>query len=387
VVAIRVNKRAKKPAVAKKSAQPRAFVATRKGLFTFRRSGLGWKTAAPAFLGEPVSAVLPDARTGRLFAALNLGHFGAKLHRSDDGGATWQEMAVPAFPPTAAKYKARNDTGEPKAPALDMIWTLVAGGADEPEVIWAGTTPGGLFRSADGGQSWTLISSLWELPERAGWMGGGYDHPGINTLLVDPRDSRRLTLGVSTGGVWRSDDGAQTWSLVGQGLRNEYMPPGQEYDRKMQDVHRMASPKVDPNVVWLQHHNGIFRSTDGGLTFKEIKKVSPSVFGFAVAAHPLDSKTAWFVPAVRDMYRVPVEGRLVVTRTRDGGKSFETLGTGLPRKNCYDLIYRHGLDVDGAGEHLVMGSTTGNLWIGNGGGRTWSHVSAHLPPIAAVAWG
>ena len=228
---------------------------------------------------------------------------------------------------------------------------------------------------------------MWELPERAEWMGGGYDHPGIHTLLVDPRNSKRLTLGVSTGGVWRSDDGAQTWSLIGQGLRNEYMPPGQEYDRKVQDVHRMASPATNPDVIWLQHHNGMFRSTDGGQTFKEIKKVKPSVFGFAVAAHPLDAKTAWFVPAVRDMYRVPVEGRLVVTRTRDGGKTFESLGTGLPRKNCYDLIYRHGLDVDGLGEHLVMGSTTGNLWIGNSGGRTWTHVSGHLPPIAAVAWG
>ncbi len=386
-MALRIKKRPRKPGVARKPKTPQAYVATRKGLFTFRRSALGWKSGEPAFLGEPVSAVLPDPRTGRIYAALKLGHFGSKLHRSEDGGSTWEEVAAPAFPPTAAKYKAPNDTGEPKAPALDMIWTLAAGGPNEPEVIWAGTTPGGLFRSADGGKSWELISSLWERPERAEWMGGGADHPGINTVLVDPRDSKRLTLGVSTGGVWRSDDGAHTWALVGQGLRNEYMPPGQQHDPKVQDVHRIASPKIDPNIVWLQHHNGIFRSTDGGLTFKEIKKVKPSVFGFAVAAHPLDAKTAWFVPAVRDMYRVPVEGRLTVTRTRDGGKTFESLGTGLPRKNCYDLIYRHGLDVDDVGEHLVMGSTTGNLWIGDGGGRRWHHVSGHLPPIAAVAWG
>lgn len=148
----------------------------------------------------------------------------------------------------------------------------------------------------------------------------------------------------------------------------------------------MASPKADPDVIWLQHHNGIFRSIDGGLTFKEIKKVKPSVFGFAVAAHPHDAKTAWFVPGIKDMYRVPVDGRLVVTRTTDGGRTFEALGNGLPRKNCFDLVYRHGLDVDGEGEHLAMGSTTGNFSIGDRAGKRWHHVAGHLPPIAAVAW-
>jgi hypothetical protein len=110
------------------------------------------------------------------------------------------------------------------------------------------------------------------------------------------------------------------------------------------------------------------------------------VFGFVVAVHPKDRETAWFVPAVKDECRVPVDGKLVVTRTRDGGKSFETLDGGLPT-GCWDLIYRHALDVDGSGERLAMGSTTGNLWVSEDGGENWDHVSAHLPPIAQVAFG
>ena len=353
------------------------LVSSRKGLFRVRRSRGAWKADAPAFLGEPVSAALADPRTGAMYAALRLGHFGVKLHRSEDGGATWHELAAPAFP----------HSDQEGAPAVDMIWTLVAGGDAEPGVLWAGSIPGGLFRSEDGGDSWSLIESLWNEPRREKWGGGGYDKPGIHTVLVDPADSRKLTVAVSTGGVWKSADWGKSWRLAGNGLRADGAPPDQARDPLMQDVHRLAFCRADPRVVWCQHHNGIFRSRDGGETFKELRKVQPSAFGFAVAAHPEDPETAWFVPGIKDEYRVPVDARFVVNRTRDGGRTFRAQRTGLPRGPAYDLVYRHGLEVDESGTLLAMGSTTGSLWISEDGGRRWEHVSAHLPPIAAVAWG
>ncbi len=267
-----------------------------------------------------------------------------------------------------------------------MIWTLAAGGADQPGWLWAGTIPGGLFRSTDRGESWTLVESLWNVPERAQWFGGGYDEPGIHSVCVDPRDSRRLTLAVSCGGVWLSADAGESWQLGGAGLRNEYMPPDMTETRVFQDVHRLAQSPSAPDVIWCQHHNGIFRTEDGGVNFTEIQTARPSAFGFAVAVHPRDPETAWFVPAVKDECRVPVDRRLVVSRTRDGAKSFEVFADGLPQGPSFDLVYRHGLAVDATGERLAMGSTTGNLWVGTDGGTTWTPVSTHLPPIAQVVW-
>ncbi|HSR71222.1 MAG TPA: hypothetical protein VLL72_02470 [Kiloniellales bacterium] len=359
----------------------RLQVASRKGLLTFAPDGRGWRLAASSFLGDPVSAVLADDRDGTLYAALALGHFGVKLHRSEDGGTTWRELPAPAYPANGAA-----DGGADEAPSVALIWSLAAGGADQPGRLWAGTIPGGLFRSDDRGESWTLVESLWNEPSRKEWFGGGYDQPGIHSVCVDSRESRRLTLGVSCGGIWLSDDDGASWR-VGKGLRNAYMPPERAYDPVVQDPHRLAQCQSAPDTIWCQHHNGIFRSDDRGESFIEIEAEAPSRFGFAVAVHPEAPRTAWFVPAVKDECRVPVDGRLVVTRTRDGGESFEVLSEGLPERDCYDLIYRHGLAVDSAGERLAMGSTTGNLWLGEAGGTRWSLLARHLPPIAQVMWG
>jgi hypothetical protein len=351
----------------------RLLVATRKGLFILDAAD-GWRARPPAFLGEPVSAVLHDPRDGTLYAALRLGHFGPKLHRSEDGGASWTELACPAFPP---------DPANPDAPAVDMVWTLVAAGPDRPGRILAGTLPAALFESDDRGATWRLNAALHAVPERKDWQGGGYDHAGLHTILLHPADSARITLAISTGGVWRSDDGGATWRLTGKGLRADYMPPERTFDLVMQDVHRLAASPAAPDIVWCQHHCGIFRSDDGGETFSPVA-AAPSGFGFGVAAHPTDGETAWFAPAVKDELRVPVEGRLVVTRTGPGGVA--PAGEGLPAAGCYDLIYRHALAVDATGDRLAIGSTTGNLWLGEGGGAQWRALSANLPPIAAVAF-
>ena len=130
----------------------------------------------------------------------------------------------------------------------------------------------------------------------------------------------------------------------------------------------------------------MFRSVDGGSTWTEILDVAPSNFGFAVAAHPTDPDTAWFVPAVSDEVRIPVDGRVVVNRTRDGGRTFEAIGDGLPSAAAYHLVYRHGLAVDDTGDHLVLGSTTGSVWASDDGGDSFRTISTDLPPIAALTF-
>jgi len=359
----------------------RLLVATRKGLFDWRRDGAGWRVAATRFLGDNVTLAHRDPRDGAVYAALDHGHFGVKLHRSDDDGETFSEVAAPAYP----EQPARPEGERPDVPwKLKLIWELTHGGPDQPGLLWAGTIPGGLFVSRDRGDSWELVRSLWDDPGRRRWFGGGADQPGIHSVCVDPRDSARVTVGVSCGGVWVSEDAGASWTLRADGMRAAFMPPDRAHDPGIQDPHRLAMCRARPEVIWAQHHNGIFRTTDGSASWTELTDVAPSAFGFGAAVHPEDPDTAWFVPAIKDEHRIPVDGRVVVNRTRDGGRSFEALTEGLPQEHAYDLVYRHALDVCGEGRRLAMGSTTGSLWVSEDQGDTWAHLSAHLPPVYAV---
>jgi hypothetical protein len=350
----------------------RILVATRKGLFTFERKAGGWTIVASAFAGTPVTATLKDPHDGALYAALKHGHFGPKLHRSDDGGSTWLDIATPAFPADAAG-----------SPTLTQIWTLETGGPQHPGRLWIGALPAGLFRSDDRGDSFELVRALWDVPARAKWFGGGYDEAGIHSVSPDPRVPGRVSIAISCGGVWDTSDDGANWTVRGKGLVATYMPPEQAEAPEIQDPHRVVRCPAEASVMWMQHHCGIFHSTDAGAHWAKLKPPDDD-FGFAVAVHPKDPMTAWFVPAIKDEIRMPRDGALAVTRTRDGGRSWDSLRAGLPQRDAFDLVYRHGLDVDETGTRLAMGSTTGALWVGDDGGERWQLVNAHLPPIYAV---
>jgi len=196
----------------------RLYVGTRKGLFEVARRQGAWDIVDAHFLGDPVSAVL--SHDGSLYAALDLGHFGAKLWRRA-GTAAWQELPAPAFPP-----KPADADDDPHPWSLGTIWAIEPGGV--PGRLWIGTMPGGLFRSDDGGDSWSLNEKLWRMPERRQWMGvAGGEQPGINSVLIDPRDPSDIRVGVSTAGLWASRDSGASWQIINRGMYNEYLPPEQ----------------------------------------------------------------------------------------------------------------------------------------------------------------
>lgn len=354
----------------------RGWVATRKGLFELRRNASGWRIERIHFLGEPVTMLLPPLADGRMLAALNLGHFGVKLHASDDAGAHWHEVTTPAYPPQPAAA-----AGPPWT--LVQLWSLEAAHGS----VWAGTLPGGLFRSTDFARSWQLVEGLWQRAERLEWFGGGYDVPGIHSICPHPQRAGEVLVGLSCGGVWVGTDDATHWRLQADGMRAAYMPPDQADSPNTQDPHRIERCARAPDVLWCQHHNGIWRSGDNARSWQALQDVPVSSFGFALAVHPQQPDTAWFVPAKADECRVPVDGALVVNRTRDSGRSFDTLRRGLPQTHCYDLVYRHGLALGTDGSTLLMGSTTGNLWCSSDAGDRWQAVSSQLPPIYAVRIG
>lgn len=361
------------------------LVSTRKGFFEIDRTAGRWRIGATHFLGDNVSLALADRRDGRRYVALDHGHFGVKLHRS--AGARWEEIAAPQYPPKPEGHVELDMWGRPLEWTTARVWALAPGGDDEPGTLWCGTIPGGLFRSRDNGASWQIVEALWRHPKRTLWMGGGADLPGIHSVIVDKRDARRVFVAVSTGGIWLTEDGGESWSQRGEGMRADHVPPELTHDPIAQDVHRLVQCPAAPERMWVQHHNGIFVSSDEARFFEEIDPARVvSTFGFAVAVHPRDPDTAWFVPEIKDEKRIPKDGKLVVTRTRDGGATFETLTNGLPQSHAYDVVYRHALALDDSGTRLAIGSTTGGLWVSEDQGDSWEMVSHTLPPIYAVSF-
>ncbi len=359
------------------------LVASRKGLFVVRGHGMLWEITDHHFEGDPVTQVLVDPRNGDWYAALRMGHFGVKLRKSTDQGGHWIEMTAPAFPPKPTTGPLAEDTTPWN---VELIWSLTPGGAKEPDTLWAGCMPAGLFKSEDGGQSWALNKPLWEDPRRMGWFGGGNDFPGMHSVLVDPRNAQHITVAVSCGGVWQSHDGGASWALTAKGMHADYMPPELASDANTQDPHRMVQCAAQPDVLWVQHHGGLYRSANGGQLWNGISAPMPSGFGFAVACDPQDPLRAWFVPALADTHRYAPDGKMVVNRTDDGGATFQTFGRGLPPAHAYHLVYRHGLELAPDRHTLAMSSTTGGLWISPDAGEQWHCVSRDLPPVAALGW-
>ena len=361
------------------------WIGTRKGMFIARKGSNGWDIDEAHFLGAPVSMLLHDARSGHGYAALDHGHFGVKLHRRDRNGTDWPEITAPEYPPKPEGLVDLDPMRHTEIPwDTKLIWSLEAGPQGREGELWCGTMPGGLFRSRDHGDSWEIVDSLWRDPKRSEWIGGGADLPGIHSIMIHPDEPQRITIAISCGGVWVSEDAGATWHCRAEGMRAEYVPPEFAGNPNTQDAHRVVQCPADPDVLWCQHHNGVFLSEDRSASWRELTDIQPSGFGFPVAVHPDDPDTAWLVPAVKDEERIPVGGRFVVNRTRDRGETWQVLDKGLPGRHAYDLVYRHGLDVSTGARVLAMGSTTGSVWVSEDLGDSWQTLSNHLPPVNVV---
>lgn len=353
----------------------RLLLGTRKGLFTLDRGASGWDVSSKEFLGVGVSYAAADARTGVYWACLDHGHWGVKLHRSTDEGASWPEVDAPAYP-----VDAEVSDGTPAA--LSYLWVIQPGDPADLNRLYAGTEPGGLFVSGDGGTSWDLNEPLWEHPSRkTEWFGAGRDHPGIHSVIVDPRDPSHVYVGVSVAGVFETRDGGETWAPRNVGVESEFLPdPTSDVGA---DPHLLVACPSNPDVMWQQNHCGIYRSEDGAATWSEVSEGGgPASFGFAIAVDRENADTAWVVPAIADEQRVAVDGALCVSRTDDGGSTWTAFRDGLPQGECYDVTFRHGLDV--SGDQVAFGTTTGNLFLSDDRGESWECVGNHLPPIYSV---
>ena len=385
----------------------RILIGTRKGTFIGELRGSGYALKLAGHGGVSVNYVAADPNSGKLWAALGFGHWGAKLSHSSDGGSTWQDASQIKYP-EGARYLAPPDPGQEEegGPArfttrdatLLKLWVIGFGG---PGQVYVGTIPGGLFASQDDGESFSLNRPLWNHESRGGdlfsgegngmthWFGtpaseGGEFAPGIHSVDIDPRDPKRIRVAISTAGVLESLDGGQTWLGRNSGMTNDYLPdPNAEWGH---DAHFIQCCPAQPEHVWQQNHCGVFYSADGAVSWKKVSQPDQGVhFGFPIAADDQDGRTAWVVPGVSDQQRMAIGGGLFVARTEDGGSTWQQLRSGLPQENAYDVVYRHALAV--SGDRVAFGSTTGNLYLSEDRGNNWTTVANNLPPIYSVRFG
>ncbi len=258
-------------------------------------------------------------------------------------------------------------------------------GTDRPNCLWLGTEPGGLFYSEDNGKSFDLNESLWNDPSRLDdnkWFGTGKDFPFIHSILIDPRNSDHVYLGISCAGVFETIDGGKSWSPKNNGLVASYLPKATpEFGH---DPHQMLLCHSHPEVIWQQNHCGIFRTTDGGQNWKNISGANgwPS-YGFALTIDHSNPEIAWVIPAESDEARLPADLKLQVCKTTDGGKNWTSTSNGLPQENAFDLVLRHAFVKH---QHLMtFGTTNGNLYHSSNDGESWSVASQNLAPINSMA--
>ena len=353
------------------------LVGTMKGAFVMRADASRdeWEVGGPYFPGRAIYALAYDSRNGRsrFWAAVNSPHWGSYLSSSNDLGKSWSE-------PEAYNIKFPEDTDS----ALKQIWQITPGNAQEPDTLYCGVEPAALFRSDDAGATWSLVKGLHDHPHRPQWQPGG-GGLCLHTILPDPTNPKRMHIAISTGGVYRTDDGGQTWNVRNAGVRAQFLPPDQQYPEFGQCVHKIAFHPSNPKRLFLQNHWGLYRSDDGADSWQDIANGVPSDFGFAMVVDPNDANTVYIVPLESDEFRCTPEAKLRVYRTRNAGDSWEALTAGLPQENAFETVLRDGMTADKANPSgIYFGTRNGKLFGSKDGGESWRTIEEGLPPIVCV---
>ncbi len=361
----------------------RVLVGTSKGAFILTADGArtDWTVNGPFFGGWEIYHFKGSpAEPNRLYAAQSSGWFGQVVHRSDDGGATWEtvgnDFIYDGVPGTHQWYD-----GTPHPWEFNRVWHFEPSLTD-PDTVYAGVEDAALFRSTDGGQTWGELSGLRKHGTGALWQPGA-GGMCLHTILLDPQKPDRIYIAISAAGAFRSDDAGQSWQPINRGLTSEYIPePEAEVGHC---VHHMALHPDRPNVLFMQKHWDVMRSDDAGDSWYEVSGNLPSDFGFVVDVHAHEPDTVYVVPIKSDSEHYPPEGKLRVYRSRTGGNEWEALTKGLPQQDCYVNVLRDAMAVDTLDPcGVYFGTTGGQVYASADGGDSWMAIVRDLPKVLSV---
>jgi photosystem II stability/assembly factor-like uncharacterized protein len=382
----------------------RVLVGTRKGAFILTSDGKRekWDVSGPYFAGWEIYHLKGSrANPNRLYASQSSGWFGQVIQRSNDGGKTWEtpggeEMSKPDSPPAGKSNKFVYDTSAATGKPLTThqwydgtqhpwefkrVWHLEPSLTD-PDEVYAGVEDAALFRTADGAHTWQEVAGL------RGHGTGPMWQPGagglcLHTIVLDPKDAKRMFIAISAAGAFRTDDGGTTWRPINRGLHSPYIPdPNAEIGHC---VHHIAMHPARPGVLFMQKHWDVMRSENAGDSWQEVSGNLPSDFGFVIDVHAHEPETIYVVPIKSDGEHFVPDGKLRVYRSRNGGNEWEALTKGLPQTNCYVNVLRDAMAVDSLDKcGVYFGTTGGQVYASADAGDTWSPIVRDLPTVLSV---
>lgn len=393
----------------------RVLVGTKKGGFILTSDGKreNWTVSGPHFAGWEIyhmkgSPVDPD----RIYASQSSGWFGQIIQRSNDGGETWEqpgtpredwvdnfgpdpetgELVMPKGESNKFAYDTSPETGRPLTThqwydgtqhpwEFARVWHLEPSPQD-PDVVYAGVEDAALFKTTDGGKTWSELAGLRGHESGPKWQPGA-GGMCLHTVVLDPKDPERIFVAISAAGSFRTEDGGKTWQPINKGLVSQFIPdPTADVGHC---VHRIALHPSRPDTLYMQKHWDIMRSDDAGGSWYEVSGDLPSDFGFPIDVHAHEPETIYVVPIKSDSEHYPPEGKLRVYRSRTGGNEWEPLTKGLPQKDCYVNVLRDAMAVDSLDPcGVYFGTTGGQVYGSPNGGDSWAPIVRDLPSVLSV---
>jgi hypothetical protein len=323
--------------------------------------------------GSPVN---PD----RIYASQSSGWFGQQVQRSDDGGNTWEavdnKFAYDGVPGTHQWYD-----GTPHPWEFKRVWHFEPS-LTEAETVYAGVEDAAMFKSTDGGKSWQELSGLRGHGTGPRWAPGA-GGMCLHTILIDPKNPKRIFIAISAAGAFRTDDGGKSWKPITKGLVSSFLPePTAEVGHC---VHRIAFHPSKPDTLFMQKHWDVMRSDNAGDQWTEVSGNLPTDFGFVIDVHAHEPETVYVIPIKSDSEHYVHEGKLRVYRSKTGGNDWEPLTKGLPQENCYVNVLRDAMAVDTLDDcGIYFGTTGGQVYVSPNGGDSWSPIVENLPSVLSV---
>jgi photosystem II stability/assembly factor-like uncharacterized protein len=311
-----------------------------------------WKALNRTLDGLHVGSLMSEPGGGAIFAGVH----GEGLYRSFDGAATWE-------------------TGMPGL-TVPHVFSLTYDRRAEALTLYAGTEPARLFRSRSLGDSWEEVPGLATAPARDKWWFPAPPHIAhVKHVAVDPRDERVIYVCVEQGALLKSSDGGERFEQL------LFEDSGCRYNN---DAHRIVFNPQNPDEIYLDGGDGIFRSLDAGRSWEHVATPSMRVaYPDHLYLAPDDPRTVFAVGGgdPPNIWRSSGDAKSTIVRSLDCGRSWHQIGGGVLSSLPGNLEAATLVAWPG-GYGFFAGSTDGEIFCSLDRGERWARIADSLPPVS-----